>query len=215
METERTRCIFVDSFFKVDGFFFSFLNRVANLVLLNLFFILSCIPIVTIGPALTALYQVSLKSVDDAYLRVYQDYTKAFKAQFIPGNLLFLVHVLSLLGVGLTLFFVSRFNLLLALPFFVVAAALCLYIPYTFVLLSLRPMRLLNTIKSGFYLMLSHVAESILLFVEAALILVVLPIFVPKSFLLVLTFGFSFVGYLQARTLKRIVTRQASEATEG
>ncbi len=195
----------MEGFFKVDGFFFSFLNRVANLVLLNIMFILSCLPIVTIGPALAALYQVSLKSVNDAYLTVYKDYFKAFKAHFITGSLLFLVQFLVVAILGLVLFVVSRFNLLLSLPFFVIAAGICLYLPYSFALLSLQKNKLLNTIKAAFYLMLSHVAESILMFGEAMILLVILPIFLPKSLFFVLSFGFAFVCYLQSISLKKIV----------
>lgn len=41
----------------------AFLNKMADLILLNLIFLLCCIPVVTIGPAITALYAVSLRSV--------------------------------------------------------------------------------------------------------------------------------------------------------
>ena len=34
----------------------AFLNKMADLILLNLIFLLCCIPVVTIGPAITALY---------------------------------------------------------------------------------------------------------------------------------------------------------------
>ena len=40
----------------------AFLNKMADLILLNLIFLLCCIPVVTIGPAITALYAVSLSS---------------------------------------------------------------------------------------------------------------------------------------------------------
>lgn len=204
----------MEHFFRVDGFFFAFLNRVANLVILNLFFIVSCIPIVTIGPAVSALYQVSLKSVDDAYLRVYKDYTKAFKENFLASNLLFLVHFFAIALLGLVLLMVSRFNLLLSLPFFIVAAGLCLYLPFSFALITVQNNSLVNTIKGAFYLMLSHVAESILMFGEAIIILVLLPIFIPKSLVFLLSFGFSFVCYLQARTLKKIFKQAFDKTSE-
>jgi hypothetical protein len=41
----------------------AFLNKMADLILLNLIFLLCCIPVVTIGPAITALYAVSLRSL--------------------------------------------------------------------------------------------------------------------------------------------------------
>ena len=49
------------SLFRLDGPVFRFVERVANLVILNLIFLLFCVPVVTIGPAITALYYVAIK----------------------------------------------------------------------------------------------------------------------------------------------------------
>ena len=43
-------------FFNEDNFLYIFLIKVWDLVFMNLLFILCCIPIVTIGPALSAMY---------------------------------------------------------------------------------------------------------------------------------------------------------------
>ena len=61
----------------------AFLNKMADLILLNLIFLLCCIPVVTIGPAITALYAVSLRSVryGDGY--VIQTFFRSFKQNFI------------------------------------------------------------------------------------------------------------------------------------
>ena len=61
----------------------AFLNKMADLILLNLIFLLCCIPVVTIGPAITALYAVSLRSVryGDGY--VIQTFFRSFKQNFM------------------------------------------------------------------------------------------------------------------------------------
>ena len=46
----------MDRIFNMDNKFFTFMSRVADLIILNLLFLLCCIPIVTIGPAITAMY---------------------------------------------------------------------------------------------------------------------------------------------------------------
>ena len=67
----------------------AFLNKMADLILLNLIFLLCCIPVVTIGPAITALYAVSLRSVryGDGY--VIQTFFRSFKQNF-KQSLLFI-----------------------------------------------------------------------------------------------------------------------------
>ena len=51
----------------------AFLNKMADLILLNLIFLLCCIPVVTIGPAITALYAVSLRSEMGMLYRLFSD----------------------------------------------------------------------------------------------------------------------------------------------
>ncbi len=68
--------------FDYDSPLIRFLNKSADLLVLNLLFLISCVPIVTIGAAITAMYAVNLRSVryGDGY--VFQNYTKAFMGNF-------------------------------------------------------------------------------------------------------------------------------------
>ena len=60
----------MDRIFNMDNKFFTFMSRVADLIILNLLFLLCCIPIVTIGPAITAMYYVTMKMVrnEESYI---------------------------------------------------------------------------------------------------------------------------------------------------
>ena len=80
----------------------AFLNKMADLILLNLIFLLCCIPVVTIGPAITALYAVSLRSVryGDGYViqTFFRSFKQNFKQSFVVGmsGLLLLACFLSI-----------------------------------------------------------------------------------------------------------------------
>lgn len=71
--------------FNVDSGVMHFFGRVCDLVVLNLVFLLCCIPIVTIGPALTALYSVTLKMARNEEGRIVGGFFKAFKENFRQG----------------------------------------------------------------------------------------------------------------------------------
>ena len=43
-------------FFDMDSPFMQFLNRVGDLMILNIIIVLCCIPVITIGPAYTAMH---------------------------------------------------------------------------------------------------------------------------------------------------------------
>lgn len=51
------------NFFAYDGRLVSFLNKTGEIILLNIVFLLCCLPVVTIGPALTSFYYAMMKSI--------------------------------------------------------------------------------------------------------------------------------------------------------
>ena len=53
----------MDRFFNMDNKFFTFMSRVADLIILNILCIVCCIPIVTIGPSISAMFYVTMKMV--------------------------------------------------------------------------------------------------------------------------------------------------------
>ena len=60
----------MNRFFSMDNKFFVFMGKVADLCLLNLICLVCCIPIVTAGASITALYYVTLKMVrnEESYI---------------------------------------------------------------------------------------------------------------------------------------------------
>ena len=60
----------MDRFFNMDNKFFTFMSRVADLIILNLLCIVCCIPVVTIGPSIAAMFYVTLKMVrnEESYI---------------------------------------------------------------------------------------------------------------------------------------------------
>lgn len=74
--------------FNLDSPVMVFLTKVANLMILNLLTIICCIPIITAGPAVTALYYVTIKMArgDDPY--IVKSYFKSFKENFKQGAII-------------------------------------------------------------------------------------------------------------------------------
>ena len=82
-----------------------FLSRIGDLVVANLLFIVCCIPIVTIGPALTALYHCTLRMVKGNDSSTAKTFFRAFKQNFLQS----LIVWLGLLLLGVILFLNLRF----------------------------------------------------------------------------------------------------------
>ena len=80
--------------FNENNFLHVALLRIWDLVLANLLFILCSIPLVTIGPAFTALYQCTLKMVKGNYVGSFKTFFRAFKQNFKQSIIVWMATVI-------------------------------------------------------------------------------------------------------------------------
>lgn len=86
--------------FSIDNPFFYFMSRLADLVVLNLLFILTSLPVFTIGTSLTAMYEVLRKMREGTEGTLYRTYFGIFIAEFKRT----VKSWLAMLGIGALLF---------------------------------------------------------------------------------------------------------------
>ena len=65
-------------FFSMDNKFFTFMNKVADLCILYIICLGCCIPIVTAGASITAMYYVTLKMVRNEEAYIVRSFFKSF-----------------------------------------------------------------------------------------------------------------------------------------
>ena len=82
-----------------------FLNKIGDVVIANLLFIFCCIPIITIGPSLTALYHCMLRTIKGNNNGTVKTFFRAFKQNFLQSFLVSLILVV----VGFILFINIQF----------------------------------------------------------------------------------------------------------
>ena len=89
----------------MDNVVMRVLNKLTDILVLNILFVVCSLPIFTIGASMTAMYTVSLRSVryGDGY--VCRTFFAAFKRNFKQSTAAWLM----ILGIGLLLFFDLRF----------------------------------------------------------------------------------------------------------
>ena len=107
--------------FGLDGKLFKGLTKAGDFIILAVITVLFCVPVITIGAALTAAFYSGIKLVRDEESYVYKDFWKSFKMNFAQGFLLELIHVL-IATVGLTYFSCIYFTA------FIVTIPLILYV---------------------------------------------------------------------------------------
>lgn len=73
-----------------DNIVHEFLNNIGDIVVANLLFILCSIPLVTIGPSLTALYHCTLRTVKGNSYGTIKTFFRAFKENFVQSIIIWL-----------------------------------------------------------------------------------------------------------------------------
>lgn len=78
------------SFFEIDSPASKFLTAICNLILVNLLFIITCIPVITIGASLCGLYKVLFEILNGEEVYVFRDYLKEFRRCFVKSTLVWI-----------------------------------------------------------------------------------------------------------------------------
>ena len=199
-------------FFNMDNKFFVFMSRVADMFILNMVFIICCIPIVTIGASLTALNYVTLKMARNEEAYIVRSFFKSFKENFRQATI---IHII-MLAVGILLY----------LDVMIVGASdnglgkvlFCFFIAFTIlfamVYLYIYPVlaRFYNTVKNtfvnSFLMAIRHLPYTVLMFLIT--ICPVAIVFIPdvrlQSTILMLFFlmGFALVAYVNSRFMVKV-----------
>ena len=81
----------MDKLFSTDGKLFRGLEKVVNVVYLNILWILFSIPIVTIGASTTAMFSVMMKMARDREGYIFKSFWKAFKENFKQSTVIWII----------------------------------------------------------------------------------------------------------------------------
>ena len=90
----RERGNFMSGFFNADNKLWSATNSAVDAVLLNIMWLITCIPVFTVGAATTAFYYTTHKVIRNQRSSIWKEYWASFKANFKQATktwLIFLV----------------------------------------------------------------------------------------------------------------------------
>lgn len=180
----------MSNFFNMDNPLFSILSKICDMLFVSIAYIFLCLPIITIGPASTALYYTIVKVIRRERGYVFREFFKSFKLNFkrasIVGVLLVIVYVILgfdlAYAYGLTAPDSTQGSLLmgvfLGITFLVVAFSL-----YAFPILSRFDMTIKQLIKAAIYMSMRHIHFTILMMIVNALALVIIYFFFAFIFI--------------------------------
>ena len=87
---EKKKEKLMKKFFNLDSPFMIFLSNLTDVVILNVLCLICSIPIITIGPSVTAMHYVTLKMAREEEILVGKYFFRAFKENFKKSIMVFL-----------------------------------------------------------------------------------------------------------------------------
>lgn len=158
-------------FFSIDSPLFKFMQRLTDVFLLNLLWLLFSLPIVTVGCSTAAAFSVAMKFVDESEGHIWNDFITTFKANWKQGLPLGLISIVAVIAVRLD-FFIAENTEGNSLPFliagFLTAFFLLFSLIYFFPLIVRYENTIPNSLKNSFRLGMKHIGRTVLLIIVIA-----------------------------------------------
>lgn len=216
------------SIFNFEGPFFTFFSRIADLLLLNLLFLICSLPIVTIGASTTAMYYVTLKMVRNEESYITKSFFKSFKQNFLQATgiwllILFVSIVLATdyrvvtneeIAALITSSAVKNIIMVATMIMTIFVAGISVYV---FPILAKFDNSVKNTIRNAFLMSIRHLPKTVLLIIIPLIPAVIL--YFDLRFLLIIFFVFSVAAYISSKTLVNIfdyyIPQEEGSSTNG
>ena len=165
-----------NSLFNPDNWLWQPFGKVADFIILSALWIFSCIPIITIGSAFTALYDCSARCVRNGDKGMFSRYFRTFRRELLPSFLSFLLWaiIISVTFLSLRTFTTTAasttFNLVIAYAGIFMLVLVIGIASWVFPLLSRFTFSIVNLNVTAFRLAIAHLPRTIALGVCTTLI---------------------------------------------
>lgn len=211
--------------FKLDSPLMNFLNKVADIMILNLIVIVFSIPVITAGAALTAAYYIGYKMVKNEENYIFKGFLHSFKENFRQSTILWLI-MLAIAGViaadyRIMLYSGIEFSGNMRIIMLAVTIVLAMGAVFVFPMQARYTNSIKNTLKNALLMALAHLPTSFLLIIIYAVpvaVLCFIPQLLPALVLLAVGGVIYFKSFLLIRLFNKYedkyMNKQTQEAVE-
>ena len=153
--------------FDMDGSVIRALTRLADLAIINVLWLLCCIPVVTAGAATTAMFSLTLKMVKNEETYIFRSYLKAFKNNFKQSTIVWGILLVLMMVLGADAYIMCNWNSSLRYPMLTLvigAALVILFIGlYIFALIAKFENTVPEYFKNALLMSVRHLPYTIIL----------------------------------------------------
>ena len=211
----------MSSFFNMDSPIMRFLGRLADVMILNIVFLITCLPVVTIGAAWTSLSYVTLKMSRDEESYIVKSYFKAFRQNFRQATAIWGIALVAMFIFYMDFHIIRSMNPSMAQAMFLLLAAIAmlaaLTLLYVFPVLAKFDNTILNTIKNAFFMAIGNLPHTLLM--AAVIVGSVVLTFLSQQTIAVgllvwIMVGFALIAFLNAHILVKVFDKYIPQEEE-
>lgn len=155
----------MSNFFGENGILYRSVTKMTDLLLLNVLFLITCIPVITIGAAISSLYTMTLRMCRNEEAYILRSYLKAFCQNFKKATEVWLLFLTGLIIIGIDFRIVMKLENLPVRIFmtvlFAVLIMVFMVISYVFPLIAVYENTIGNTLKNAFILAMSKIGYTV------------------------------------------------------
>lgn len=198
--------------FRIDSPFMRALNRIADIMIVNLLFVICSIPVLTIGAAAVAAYKVTQDMVFKTENSIVRSFFRAFRLNLKYSSVVWIVLLLLTLLLSFEMYFlllVSQLKNVTLFSICILIIAIFLFGLYDYMLplIARYENTLAQHVKNSFYLFVGNPLRSLIMIVTGVLPIVVPVVFTEfflSRFYLWTFFAFGLIFYMHSVLLKPV-----------
>lgn len=172
--------------------FYSILNGFSNFLILNTFFVVSCIPVITIAPATAAMFGVVREWKLHQDSSVVRNYFRYFKENFKQSFLIGIIWTVMLLSLYLNYFYMSQdhslLKYLILVPLTILSLIFMCTSVFLFSVMSHYKVTWTGAIKNSFFMSVVNFPTTFLILGVLALLTSIL-FYIPGTVLIIFSIG--------------------------
>ena len=187
----------------VNGIIYRYMLKLYDLIVLNILFVVSSLPLITIGASITALYDVTLNMQNGHTRQVYSAYLDSFQKNIKQATQVWLGFLL-LIATAVILISVGQGNVWLSLVLLGFITITMMALIYIFALISKFQHNTSSMIKNGVLLAIEHTAYSIIMLSIAGVLVIGVPLYIHWAGVLSMLLTSSLTAYIQSYFLNKL-----------
>ena len=196
-----------------------FMGKVGDMILINIFWLLSCVPIFTIGASTSAMYYVALKMARSDNIRSFKDFFLGFKLTFKRAalSMLFVVPLIMISYLNIAFIKGNGLNLpiwilcIFAIPILLVLMFVGIFFP----LLGFYETNIRTTVRNAAIITIRHPLVALLALVLNLVPLVMLFFYIELflEWIIIWTFmGFGIIAYINSKFMLKVFQKELGES---